>query len=521
MKSHLFGLAAIAALASASPADAQGTAPDTERSIADEIRYLRDIIALQTMRLDEAEQTLQRQTKEIEAQRRKIRALEQTYAGSGYERTADMAGSYTVLAGDTLYSIARRHGVEPATLADANGVKSAKSLKVGQRLVVPGLGKPRDIAGAPAPAAVAPQQVAAVEPSERPDVTKRALDAASANAPSPEAPAPRSEGPQEVGVRPQDPQERPEVTVLSDVGGILTPKGTLVAEPAVEYAVTSDNRFYFNGVEFIDSIFVGIGAIEATDSDRRAKTASLALRYGITNRLEIDGRVALVDREDSVTGVAIDDRTALSSDLSGRGLGDVEAGVHYQLTDGQGFPYTILNLRAKAPTGVGPFEVDTDPASGLDINLATGSGFWTLEPSVTFILPTDPAVIFANVGYQANLTDYPDRRQGDVIVREFRPGDAVRVGLGLGLAVNDRFSISMGYDHSSFLSTRLLVEDLSGPTPAFSWRKLRPTTVGSLLVGGSYAVNDRLRINLNTAFGATDSAPDIRVNLKAQIRLFD
>jgi len=45
--------------------------------------------------------------------------------------------TYTVQAGDTLYSIARRHGASAQALAALNGLSSTGVVKVGQRLEVP------------------------------------------------------------------------------------------------------------------------------------------------------------------------------------------------------------------------------------------------------------------------------------------------------------------------------------------------------------------------------------------------
>jgi membrane-bound lytic murein transglycosylase D len=48
-------------------------------------------------------------------------------------------GSYVVKAGDTLYSIALRFGVQPETLADRNGIEMNSILRLGQKLSVPEL----------------------------------------------------------------------------------------------------------------------------------------------------------------------------------------------------------------------------------------------------------------------------------------------------------------------------------------------------------------------------------------------
>jgi membrane-bound lytic murein transglycosylase D len=50
---------------------------------------------------------------------------------------ADQAAVYVVRRGDTLASIARRHGTSPKSIAALNGLKSAHRIKAGQKLVLP------------------------------------------------------------------------------------------------------------------------------------------------------------------------------------------------------------------------------------------------------------------------------------------------------------------------------------------------------------------------------------------------
>src|SRR3546814_3241619 len=60
-----------------------------------------------------------------------------------------------------------------------------------------------------------------------------------------------------------------------------------------------------------------------------------------------------------------------------------ELALHYQINSGlDDWPIFIGNLRYKSPSGEGPFDVDRD-ANGLESELATGSGFHGIEPSVT------------------------------------------------------------------------------------------------------------------------------------------
>lgn len=45
--------------------------------------------------------------------------------------------SYTVRSGDTLYAVARRHGITLSKLAEANGLSVTDHLRIGQTLVIP------------------------------------------------------------------------------------------------------------------------------------------------------------------------------------------------------------------------------------------------------------------------------------------------------------------------------------------------------------------------------------------------
>lgn len=47
---------------------------------------------------------------------------------------AAAAGTYVVVAGDTLFGIAKKHGVKPKDLARWNGIKDPRRLHVGQKL---------------------------------------------------------------------------------------------------------------------------------------------------------------------------------------------------------------------------------------------------------------------------------------------------------------------------------------------------------------------------------------------------
>ena len=147
--------------------------------------------------------------------------------------------------------------------------------------------------------------------------------------------------------------------------------------------------------------------------DRDTLTGAVSARLGITNRLEVDAKIPYVYRQDSTLNRPVGAGTAdVLNEVSGNGIGDVEAGIHYQLNRGRdGWPYMIGNLRMKSVTGKGPFDVAIDTATGLQKELPTGSGFYALQPSITFLFPSDPVVFFSNMGYIYNMKRSRPRRQ--------------------------------------------------------------------------------------------------------------
>lgn len=334
----------------------------------------------------------------------------------------------------------------------------------------------------------------------RPAVAPAALATQRAGADGPVGGAPQA-----VGQAPEEEEQRPEITAISDVGGVLTPRGQFVIEPQLEYSHSSTRRFFFSGVEIVDAVL--IGAIEAEDANRDTLTGAIAARYGITNRLEVGLRVPYVYRDDTERDpVEIEDR-----DVTGTGLGDVELGLHYQINDGlNGWPFFIANARVKAATGKGPFDVDYN-IQGQQEDLPTGSGFWSVEPSLTVIYPADPVVLFGNVGYVVNFADDVDETIGGTTFEHVDPGDVIKFAFGMGIGLNRAISLSLGYEHNAVLRTQTRTT-----TDTVKSDRLQ---VGSFLMGFSMRLSPRKSINVNLAVGATEDAPDVQLTVRAPFSL--
>jgi hypothetical protein len=301
----------------------------------------------------------------------------------------------------------------------------------------------------------------------------------------------------------------PAVRAAKEVGGVLTEKGTLVIEPQFQYSTAQVNAFTFEGVQILDTFLLGL--IEAQDNDRNFYSPALKLSYGLTNRLQASLKIPYVYRDDTLRATIPQVNTgegqpvSLESNLKGNGLGDIEAAVSYQLNGGlNGWPYFLSNLRYKSTTGVGPFDVDRN-SDGIETELPTGSGFTALEPSLTMLYPSAPAVFFANLGYLFNLNDNVNKTFGQQTVGKVDPGNATRISFGMGLSLNPRTSFTIGYKEDFMQKTTTEINGVN-----FSSSKLN---VGALLLGYNFNLNKKTQVNLNLELGVTSDAPDATLTL--------
>jgi len=332
---------------------------------------------------------------------------------------------------------------------------------------------------------------------------------------------PAAQGTGQPGTSPEQPvgeapvEERPEIAIISDYGGVLTPTGTLVVEPALDYAHSNVNRLTFRGIELQETVLIGV--IEASDADRDLFSPTLTLRYGLFKDFELEAKVPYVLRHDRISFLipqAMAPDIERTETLDGNGLGDIEVAAHYQITNSS--PFIVGNLRFKTTTGDGPFDVSRDDF-GIEEELPTGSGFYAVEPSVTVLFPTDPVVLFASLSYQWNFEDDVNEQIGDVRVRNVDPGDAIGVAFGMGFSVNENFSFNLGYKHHFIFGTE--TEIVAPPPTGKRTEKSNSLHVGSALFGMGYRVSEDVGVNLDMEIGATDDAPDMRVLLRVPIAI--
>ncbi len=332
------------------------------------------------------------------------------------------------------------------------------------------------------------------------------------SAPPEATPAAAPTGP--VGEAPPEQTQVSTVEALPEGQNALLGAGRLVIEPSFEFSQTSGNRLVFRGAVIESAI--NIGLFEANDTVRETMVGALAVRYAVTDRLEIEGRVPYVYRHDRVTTTSQGSSTTTQTyELDGSDIGDVEVSARYQLTQGRnGSPIVIAGARVKSNTGLGPFETERDP-QGVATELATGSGFWGVQGSLSVAYPTDPVVLFGNLSYMYNIGDDIDQTFGPVTVGHVDPGDTIGFGFGFGFSVNPRFSYSLGYSHSYVLASETELTDSNGTTITSESAAFH---VGSMSLGLSYRASERQTVSASVDFGVTEDAPDVRVAFRAPFR---
>lgn len=329
---------------------------------------------------------------------------------------------------------------------------------------------------------------------------------------------PPAGAPAPVGQAPESRQ--PVVAPIFEQPGVLTPKGKYVVEPSLQYSYSSSNRVALVGYTIIPALLIGV--IDVREVKRNTTIGMLTTRFGVSNRMEVEARLPYVYRSDTSIGREFLQGTAIDTPFqaSGHGIGDVELSARYQLNDGgTDRPYFVGGLRLKTRTGKDPFEVLTTPGdgalrgAGLQTELPTGSGFVGLQPSVTALFPSDPAVFFGTVSYLHSFgrknvvqrTTGGDQALGDV-----RPGGVLGFNFGMGLSLNDRSSFSIGYDHASVGRIKQ-----NGVAPPDSVR----VQLGTLLLGYSYRLNPQRTLNLSLGAGLTRDTPDVTLTVRVPTSL--
>jgi hypothetical protein len=319
------------------------------------------------------------------------------------------------------------------------------------------------------------------------------------------SPAPK----QPVGEAPAPSERLPQTAQIFAEPTVLTRAGGFTLEPSLQYIYSSDNRVALVGFTIIPAITIGL--IDIRRVSREAWYAALTARYGVTSRLELEGKIPYVYSETSTITrpLATPSVTDSTFDSNGSGLGDIELGARYQINAFRGDNMVYIGgLRVRLPTGKGAFEVNYDPTTNLQTENPTGSGFYSIQPGISFVYPSDPAVFFGGLAY----TYSPSRDVGNGF-GTVKPGGVTDLSFGMGLALNERASFSFGFQLS-------VVGESSQSGDVNPFKTLATTgtqTLGTARFGLTYAFTRQTALNLTLGIGVTDETPGLELTARVPV----
>lgn len=314
----------------------------------------------------------------------------------------------------------------------------------------------------------------------------------------------------------------PDVASVLEQPGVLTPRRKFVLEPSLHYSYSSSNRVTLLGYTVIPALTIGLINVQEVKSN--TLTGVLTARYGLTNRWEVEAKFPYVYRYENTVALPFNTGTSTSVPIlngaHGKHIGDIECATRYQFNDGgsSGF-YFIGSLRFKSRTGKDPFAVETLTQStgfngaGLQRELPTGSGFYSLQPGISVLLPSDPLVLFGSVSYLYNFARHNVRQNtdaGKVDLGKVSAGGIITANVGMGLALNNRASVTLGYEHDSVGKT-----SIQSDQPNVSTR----LELGTAILGFSYRSTDALTLSFGVGVGVTRDTPDVTLTFRMPVVL--
>jgi hypothetical protein len=344
------------------------------------------------------------------------------------------------------------------------------------------------------------------------DATRRALDAyqQSTEAELSKAQARGGAGdssqPTPVGQAPSQPSSPGATAQIFQEPTALTPRGNLVVEPSAQYVHSTNNQVALVGYTILPALTIGLIDIQRIESNLEVYT--LTARYGLLPRLELEVKVPYVQENTSTETRELATASEVNSffNSSGSGLGDVEVALRSQLNHFHGDNVVwIGSLRFKSDTGTNIFEIPLDAQTGLQTKLATGSGFNAVQPGFTVLFPSDPAIFFGGVAYTYSFSRNVGFGYGDV-----EPGGILDLSAGMGLALNEKASFSIGYQHSVVYQTNQTSEIETGR----ALTRLGTIQLGTLRFGIAYRITEALNLNTTLGVGVTRDTPDLEVTIR-------
>jgi len=227
------------------------------------------------------------------------------------------------------------------------------------------------------------------------------------------------------------------------------PPGTVEMDNGVSYYNSTSDRLQIDGFTIYPVLIVG--DIKSERSERDIVLSSLTTRLGLSHGFQLD--VLVPYGYDAERTVSADNKKTSQRYL---GIGDVELGLTRQLRRSRGRGVDLLGaFRWKTTTGTDPYDI-TSPQP-----VTLGTGFRSLQGSLTAVKASDPLVFFGSLSYAANLSatkripTTAANGQTQMTPASVNPGDTIGFQMGTALAVNPEASLNFSLDQKFTRSTSL------------------------------------------------------------------
>lgn len=333
--------------------------------------------------------------------------------------------------------------------------------------------------------------------------------AAEPGTPLPITPGPSPESSAVMGVDPRQTQENPAQAVTPDGGAsqkkdedkgfgtalweslvrknvVLLSPGAFEIEPSLTYVPTSSDFVNIDGFSIFPVLIVGSVTSETVRKDNFI--AAVTARAGLPWGMQADVKVPFQ--------YDVEERTRADGRFSHKeehGLGDASVGLSKELVVGkEHWPNLIGRVQYKSTTGKSIYDGG---------RIGIGSGFHALRGEMIVLESTDPAAIYASVGYTANLAA---TKNGSKI----NPGDTVDASIGTTIALNSDLAVSLGVEGSWTANSSLNGNTVNGSS----------FNVANMDFGLSYKLFRTRRLDMNFSAGLTRDAPDYSVTFSMPFR---
>ena len=284
-------------------------------------------------------------------------------------------------------------------------------------------------------------------------------------------------------------------------GGLLLPSGMLEIDNTTSYYSASSDHLNVNGFALLPILVVGDITSQRVREDYLLP--SFTTRLGLPHKLQMDFVIPY-----GYELIRTVDATGAQTSASNFGLGDISAGVSRQLTNEHGnVPDLLANVRFKSTTGADAFTLTSS-------EVALGTGFNSIQGSLTAAKSSDPVVFFGNLGYTYNMpaghtvSANDPTNPGATRVGHFNPGGAVGFQLGSILALNPELSMTVGWDQRYTRATQLDGTDI----PASY------LVEGTLRLGTSYMYAPGKIVDLSFGVGLTPDTPNLQFSVGVPFR---